>query len=1573
MTDEFGGILLDEPPSTGVDEFGGVLLGEQSSQTDEFGGIALDEPPSIIDQMNEGMQSPEFAQSTPEQQQQFLDLHAQWNASEKRNEYDQIKSGLEQQAHSRAASAIEMGNDGVPFIDEHRYQDLVPGMKERANRLINENVAGRDFLAEGYAKDLDDTGESESWAARTALQTTAGIGATLKSFFSRITGDQDEADRAEQGMAHLEQGIDERQANDFQRMATGAASSLGKAAYAGAAGGPAGMIGTFMYDAGSRAYAETGDVSYALSTGLIEGGITAAFQRAGLGGLEKGIKGFRGAGLDGLKKFGKQLLAEVGEEEAIGLAQAFNSQMQGVDPEALSKFPDQALQIAGQTLLTMGAAKGMVQATDFLNKPSRKTARDAGVDQIATNHKERTDLASKVKNALTVNQLREQLQVLADDGKITPEQARYTFYSLEARAKGLGESVDQYIARRLKGVESTTRKAAETQLGQSFPEGRRGQFVPLEDGRAIIQIFETGHFGTVVHEFGHLFEQDLQGQDKATVEKWLGVTDGEWSKKQKEQWARGYERYKRDGKAPTPALTRLYDKFNKWMGEIYKSVAGSPIDVDIPPDVREVFDRMFLPAEQPSQPTEAAAEIPPVAEEVLAQAPQGTPTAAKNVMTSADLEAMGLDPTIQRGPRRPWAQVEAEAIAKRMPEQAMGLAAEVHRDPSRMLKDVEEAGMVLHAKFLKDQYAAVQEDLNNATLDEATIKTRAAEAERLEQDLETLDHALQRGGTPIGQALAFRKWIKVGQDFSALAVVNRGTQKKGKKLTAQEKRKLNQAAKEHEEAEKKLAEAEAKQETEKKTRQKKLKTEADKLREKIEKAPLPKDLNKYARDLAKQFLAEGVISRRELIDKVQKAVREVFPDTQRRQVIDAISGYGDFTQLSKDDVSVRLRDLKGQLQQIGKLKDMAEGVAPKKTGMERRDPSDTERGLIKEVNEAKKEGGYEVTDPAKQLASALSTIKTRLTNQIKDLQSQIDSRERLIKKKRVPPSDEETKRLTEERDVLKAQFEEIFGKTELTDEQRIAIAEKAVKKSIAGYERRLAAGDFSPRPKSKTPITQNLQVMRDKAAALRKKYAETNPNPPALEAAKERLAVLEEHLKNGTVPTTLPRSEQKNPALKALSEQIAETRKQIREGEPAQKERLRKTLAELQAKLEAGNFALPEGKAPPISSDIERLEFERDRLRRKIRQEVHALKPMRPRDYLLAPLHLWRQWAVSGDLPPVFRQGLIQSSAHPVIAAKATVEGLKSALSEQHFWGIQKNLNERDNAPLYARAGLYLADPYGSPSAREESFIGDLAHKIPGIKHFVEFSDRGMTAFLNVLRADAFDAISEGMARNGEPTMEEARRIASYVNVGSGRGDFSGDRSRTLADLAAVFWSPRYVLSRFQWIFGQPLYGGTAATRKAIGKEYAKTLTAIAIIYLLADELDLLEDGKIKVGDTRLDPFGGLVQTAKFTHRSAKGIKETVHSWFGGPEHKPTYAERRQMEQFLRSKLSPGPGMLYDLKLGRDYNDDKVTPKSLAKNFAPLSLRDISRATEEQGVPAGVALWLVSLFGVGMQTYNKKR
>jgi hypothetical protein len=141
--------------------------------------------------------------------------------------------------------------------------------------------------------------------------------------------------------------------------------------------------------------------------------------------------------------------------------------------------------------------------------------------------------------------------------------------------------------------------------------------------------------------------------------------------------------------------------------------------------------------------------------------------------------------------------------------------------------------------------------------------------------------------------------------------------------------------------------------------------------------------------LARAIVEDGVKDRNELIDRVHSILVEFDPTFTRRETMDAISGYGDFKQLTKDQISVELRDLKGQMQQVAKLEDMQAGQPPLKTGIERRAVSAEESRLIKQVNDAKRKFQIPISDPSTQLRSSLDELKKRMQTRTAELEQKL--------------------------------------------------------------------------------------------------------------------------------------------------------------------------------------------------------------------------------------------------------------------------------------------------------------------------------------------------------------------------------------------------------------------------------------------------------------------------------------------------------------------------------------------------------------------------------------------------------
>lgn len=168
--------------------------------------------------------------------------------------------------------------------------------------------------------------------------------------------------------------------------------------------------------------------------------------------------------------------------------------------------------------------------------------------------------------------------ILPDEG-----QARAIDALLTARADSAGMSKTDYLNARVKAIRQ------ETGGGNNAASIRFN-----EEGQAIIKAFEQADVSSLVHEIGHIFRRDVQGADLQTIENWAGVQDGVWTRAAEEKFARGFEQYMREGRAPNQELQNVFNDLARWMKEIYKTLRNSEIDVDINDDIRSVFDRLLL-------------------------------------------------------------------------------------------------------------------------------------------------------------------------------------------------------------------------------------------------------------------------------------------------------------------------------------------------------------------------------------------------------------------------------------------------------------------------------------------------------------------------------------------------------------------------------------------------------------------------------------------------------------------------------------------------------------------------------------------------------------------------------------------------------------------------------------------------------------------------------------------------------------------------------------------------------------------------------------------------------------------
>lgn len=141
--------------------------------------------------------------------------------------------------------------------------------------------------------------------------------------------------------------------------------------------------------------------------------------------------------------------------------------------------------------------------------------------------------------------------------------------------------------------------------GDATPE-KLGFTRLLESGKIKIGLLAKADMSTFLHESGHLYLEvmgDLAAipeasqqikDDYATILKFLKVDSREQVKtEQHEKFARANEKYLMEGKAPSPELRGVFQRFRAWLKFIYERVRRDTLPDQLNDNLREVFDRIY--------------------------------------------------------------------------------------------------------------------------------------------------------------------------------------------------------------------------------------------------------------------------------------------------------------------------------------------------------------------------------------------------------------------------------------------------------------------------------------------------------------------------------------------------------------------------------------------------------------------------------------------------------------------------------------------------------------------------------------------------------------------------------------------------------------------------------------------------------------------------------------------------------------------------------------------------------------------------------------------------------------------
>jgi hypothetical protein len=692
-------------------------------------------------------------------------------------------------------------------------------------------------------------------------------------------------------------------------------------------------------------------------------------------------------------------------------------------------------------------------------------------------------------------------------------------------------------------------------------------------------------------------------------------------------------------------------------------------------------------------------------------------------------------------------------------------------------------------------------------------------------------------------------------------------------------------------------------------------------------------------------------------------------------------------------------------------------------------------------------------DPVKE-PTVEERVKARLKDldkQITDLQERLGKKDFAPSQNKTPIT-QEIQVKVDARDALSRTLKELRAETEivpsLSQDQINELAQLSLGRQIKALEQQIKDQDVAPKTTPKAEATPMLYRLQARLEALRKERDDLKKSlgfgkkpktddelidaaVASLEKTIDKLnkQISENDLTSKTRPSKTPEvAKIKN--LRAERDSLREEVQRLRKAkEDAAKdpiaEKLKKDRKQLQRmiqgyedKIKKGDFRKRPKIAKVYDDSLMQLEIDLDNIKaewsKKVFEAHLASRPPLKRmlDTGGQVLNTSRAILTSMDLSAVLRQGGFIGLGNPIRAARNITPMLRAFTSDDVAKASLKRLKQRSNWRNYTLAGLYIAETDQTKmSAQEEAFMSRWVDKIPGgykglfIGSLVRGSQRAYLTFLNNLRADTFDSLLNQLQKGPTPTREEMESIARYINVATGRGDLGkGAFNQAAVGLNTIFFAPRLVASRFQIIGGMPIFKATGRTKALVLQEYAKFIMGAAIVYALAgmaqdDDDEPLEFDprssdflKVRFGNTRVDPLGGLIQATVFTSRvlsgetkSAKGkitpIRDTLRpaNLFRDVPRtdKVPYGGRNVFNvgaDFMRTKFSPAFGGFVDLTVGENVIGEAVTPLDIAyKMTVPMSFDEARETIEAHGMPKGPALTALMLFGAGVMTYDERK
>lgn len=726
----------------------------------------------------------------------------------------------------------------------------------------------------------------------------------------------------------------------------------------------------------------------------------------------------------------------------------------------------------------------------------------------------------------------------------------------------------------------------------------------------------------------------------------------------------------------------------------------------------------------------------------------------------------------------------------------------------------------------------------------------------------------------------------------------------------------------------------------------------------------------------REKVENGVQNIEELTNEIMADLQELYPDVDfnERQVRDAITQYGKVLSQTEDEIQQKISEIKSLGKLASGLEDALSGKRPKRTGKQRRQQIAEERIIFKRIKALMRDLPMDDADLAKAWKTASDAIKTRLSNEIEELDIQLANGEKRKGEKKVIEYDADMLDLKRIRDEKKEQLDALVGKPEMSEEEKIEKAEKLLQKSIDSLNDIINNATLEYRTKP-TPVTSarieelqkekaeklaEIEKMREDAGIAQLKYLEiANKNAlKRLEALKQRIADKD----------FAPRKRKPTPT----DAQLLATRAEI--------EKYKEIFDKEQYKLELQNRGI-EQKALDVLKDIlsipKILSFTADLSFVGI-QNVTQIYKMGANSLI--------NLAKTGKLKGTFRDAMAK-----------TFKAMASPDFEQKFMQAVK---ANPNYQLWKDSKLGIVESHYKESAKAEVFqhnalstlfdilgnyVASKGYEKAGdiIKNYVNIIsifERGQTVFENQMRINRFQEgvdLLKAQGLNPIDDIQEYRKVAAAVNTLTGRANTGSKIASALREANGTIFS-----SFSNWAAGvnqlNPYwyYTLTPTARKMALTDVAHhiigagSMISMAALYALGqddddeDKVTIETDptssdfAVIKIGNLRIDPWAGKKTTVVAFARLINGGKINKYGDF--KKYGIEYDDENWIDlpiEYAGNKIAPGPRFALDRFFGTkkvEYKGNSFRENKYGEDFkeskylVPLIFDNFKEVNKEQ-------------------------